>query len=362
MTVMRLPGLVDPHVHLREPGATHKEDFESGTRAALAGGFVAVCAMPNTSPPLIDSESLALAEAGAAARAVCDYGIHLGGSPANIKTCAALADRVTGLKLYLDATYGTLKLDGIGVIRDLFAAWDRARPILCHAEDRALAAVLLCAHLERRSVHVCHVSRKSEIALIREAKAKGIAVTCEVAPHHLFLSKSDISRIGAGRAEVRPRLATPDDAAALWANMDVIDCLATDHAPHLLTEKDSTTPPPGFPGLETALSLMLTAVHDGWIMLDDVIERMAHAPRRLFGLPTFPDTYIDVDVDTLWTARGADMQTRAQWTPFEGWKLRGRVERVVLRGMTVYEHGTVLAQPGSGRNLAPSYHIHEDAQ
>ncbi|MDZ4763715.1 MAG: amidohydrolase family protein [Chloroflexota bacterium] len=355
VTVVRLPGLVDPHVHLREPGATHKEDFESGTRAALAGGFVAVCAMPNTTPPLIDADALTLAEDAAALQAVCDYGIHLGGSAVNVATCASLADRIIGLKLYLDATFGTLKLDDIGVIRALFAAWDRNRPILCHAEDRSLAAVLLCAHLEDRSVHICHVSRRSEIELIRAAKARGVAVTCEVAPHHLFLSTDDIPRLGAGRAEVRPRLATPDDVAALWANMDVIDCIATDHAPHLLSEKDSATPPPGFPGLETALPLMLRAVHDGRLDLTDLIERMAAAPRSIFDLPAFPDTYIDVDVDADWTVRGDAMQTRAKWTPFEGWRLRGRVERVVLRGKTIYENGIVLAQPGSGLNLAPKY-------
>ncbi len=353
VTTIRLPGLIDPHVHLREPGAIHKEDFESGTQAALAGGFTMVLAMPNTSPPLIDDASLSEAERAAARKAVCDYGIHLGASGDNIETAHTLAERVNGLKFYLDATYGPLHLQDLGVIRAHFARWPKDRPILCHAEDRTLAAVLAIAYLENRSVHICNVSRRSEIEMIRDAKMRGLAVTCEVGPHHLFLSQADIPALGEGRSEVRPRLATPDDAAALWQNWDVIDCIATDHAPHLLAEKDSDQPPPGFPGLETSLPLMLTAVHDGRIDLDDVTARMYDNPRRIFNLPPQPETWIDVDTDAVYTARGAEMLTRCRWTPFEGWTLRGRVERVVLRGQTVYEGGKVLAVPGSGRNLAP---------
>lgn len=355
MPTLTVPGLIDPHVHLREPGGTHKEDFQSGTCAALAGGFTAVIAMPNTQPPLIDDHPLTIAEAAAAKKAVCDYGIHLGASPENLTSAHMLADRVCGLKMYLDATYGTLKLEDIGIIREFFARWKPDRPILCHAEDRALAAILWCAYAENRSVHICHVSRRSEILLIREAKEKGINVTCEVTPHHLFLSIEDIPRIGAGRAEVRPRLATPDNVTALWENMAVIDCIATDHAPHLLSEKDSAQPPPGFAGLETALPLMITAIDQGRITLDAVIERMAYAPRRIFNLPSQEDTWIEVDPDIQYMIRGESMQTRCKWTPFEGMRVRGRVTRVVIRSETAFENGQVLAKPGSGRNLAPIY-------
>lgn len=311
--------------------------------------------MPNTQPPLINDHALTIAEEAAAKKAVCDYGIHLGASPENLTSAYMLADRVCGLKMYLDATYGTLKLDDIGIIREFFARWKPDRPILCHAEDRALAAILWCGYAENRSVHICHVSRRSEIQLIREAKEKGINVTCEVTPHHLFLSIEDIPRIGAGRAEVRPRLATPDDVTALWDNMAYIDCIATDHAPHLLSEKDSAQPPPGFAGLETALPLMLSAVHQGRITLDAVIERMAHAPRRIFNLPSQEDTWIEVDPDIQYMIRGESMQTRCKWTPFEGMHVRGKVTRVVIHSETAFENGQVLAKPGSGRNLAPIY-------
>ncbi len=354
MTSLRLPGLIDPHVHLREPGAIHKEDFESGTKAALAGGFTTVLAMPNTSPPLIDDQSLSLAETAASQKAVCDYGIHLGASPQNIETAADLASRSSGLKMYLDATYGPLHLTDLHIIREHFGRWPHQRPILCHAEDRTLAAILMVAYLENRSVHICHVSRRAEIEIIRDAKMRGMDVTCEVGPHHLYLSTDDIPRLGAGRSEVRPRLATPDDVAALWANMDVVDCIATDHAPHLLTEKDSDKPPPGFPGLETSLPLMLTAVHNGRITLDDLINKMVHNPRRIFGLPEQPDTYVDVDADVEWTIPEKQV-SRCAWTPFADTRVFGQVRRVVLRNQLVYEDGSFFASLGSGRNVAPAF-------
>ena len=354
MANLRLPGLIDPHVHLREPGATHKEDFESGTKAALAGGFTIVLAMPNTSPPLIDDESLSLAEAAAAQKAVCDYGIHLGASGLNIPTAASLASRCSGLKMYLDATYGPLHLTDLHILREHFGRWPHQRPILCHAEDRTLAAVLMVAYLEKRTVHICHVSRRAEIEIIRDAKMRGIDVTCEVGPHHLFLSTDDIPRLGAGRSEVRPRLATPDDVVGLWENMDVVDCIATDHAPHTLAEKDSDKPPPGFPGLETSLPLMLTAVHAGRITFEDLIQKMHTNSRRIFGLPEQNDTWVEVDADAQWTVPERQV-SRCGWTPFTGTPVRGRVQRVHLRGQLVYEEGSFFALPGSGRNIAPAY-------
>ncbi len=350
---LRLPGLIDPHVHLREPGATHKEDFASGTRAALAGGFTMVLAMPNTQPPLIDASSLQLAESAAAEKAVCDYGIHLGASTENVETAAVLADRVAGLKMYLDTTYGPLHLQDLHALREHFARWPKDRPILCHAEERMLAAVIALAWLEKRSVHICHVSRKAEIELVRDARMRGIDITCEVGPHHLFLCQDDVQRLGKGFGEVRPPLASKDDQDALWANMEFVDCIATDHAPHTPAEKAGTNPPPGFPGLETSLALMLTAVHEGRISLEDVIARMVHNPRRIFGLPEQANTWIEVDPDLEWKVRNEDIVSRCGWTPFAGWTLRGRVQEVVLRGNRVYHNGQFFVE--RGRNVAPAY-------
>lgn len=156
---------------------------------------------------------------------------------------------------------------------------------------------------------------------------------------------------GGGRLEVRPRLNSPADVQALWDNMEVIDCFATDHAPHTLAEKDGPNPPPGFPGLETALPLLLTAVHAGRLTLDDIILRCCINPRRIFNLPEQPDSWIEVDPDAEYTLRAANLFTRCGWTPYEGTPVRGRVERVVLHGQEAYKEGKVAAIPGSGRNV-----------
>ena len=348
---MRLPGLIDGHVHLREPGGTHKEDWDSGTAAALAGGFTTVLAMPNTQPPVTDAATLELALAAARSKARCDYGQYLGAGADNVESAAILAPHAAGLKMYLDQTYGPLRLDDMTDWQAHFERWPAHLPIVAHAESRTLAAVILLAALFDRSVHLAHVSLAEEILLIRRAKERGLKVTCEVAPHHLLLSQDDISTLSFGRSEVRPRLATPADVQALWDNLDVIDCFATDHAPHTVAEKDGSKPPPGFPGLETALPLLLTAVDEGRMTKDELIARMVTNPRRIFGLPEQPDTWIEVDPDAEYEIRAADAYTRCGWTPFEGRRVRGRVERVVLRGQVAYENGKVLAAPGAGQDV-----------
>jgi carbamoyl-phosphate synthase/aspartate carbamoyltransferase/dihydroorotase len=351
MTTLQLPGLIDVHVHLREPGATYKEDYDTGTSAALAGGFTCVLDMPNNTPPITNAETLAAKQQLARSHARCDYGIHLGAGDDNVATAHTLAPQVTGLKMYLDQTFGPLRLDDLDSLVRHLDRWPADRPILCHAEGRTVAACILVAHLTGKHVHICHVSRADEIDLIRRAKEKGLNVTCEVTPHHFFLTDEIATTIGFGRSEVRPRLAKEADRQALRASLEVIDCFATDHAPHTLEEKDSQKPPPGFPGLETALPLYLELVREGLISIEQLIDRAVHNPRRLFHLPDQPETWIEVDPDEDWIVRGAEMQTRAKWTPFEGWTLRGRVKRVMLRGAEAYRDGEVLTPPGFGRDV-----------
>lgn len=351
MSVLRLPGLIDVHVHLREPGATHKEDWDSGTAAALAGGVTAVLAMPNTQPPVTDAETLRIALQAARQKARCDYAQFLGAGPENLRLPARLARGAAGLKMYLDQTYGPLRLDDMALWVAHLASWPRRWPVVAHAEGRTLAAVILVAALHNRPVHLAHVSRREEILLIRLAKEKGLKVTCEVTPHHLLLTEDDLPALGAGRSEVRPRLASAADRQALWDNLAVIDCFATDHAPHTLAEKDGPNPPPGFPGLETALPLLLTAVYEGRLSLDDLVARLHTNPRRIFGLPLQAETWIEVDPTVAWEISADGLFTRCAWTPFQGWKVRGQLRSVTLRGQEAFGEGQVLALPGFGRNL-----------
>ena len=354
MALIQLPGLVDPHVHIRDPGATHKEDWDSGTCAALAGGYTCVLAMPNTLPPITDATTLDASLTAASQKARCDYGLHLGAGTHNDTTANRLAPRVTGLKLYLDQTFGPLRLDGLQSMQAHMTLWPKDRPILCHAEGRTMAAAIMVAMLQDRPVHICHVSRREEIILIRAARERGLLVTCEVTPHHLFLTDSDASGLGSGRSEVRPRLNTAADQAVLWQalNDGVVDCIATDHAPHTPAEKDNDDPPPGFPGLETALGLLLGAVRDRRLTQNRLVSLMHTNPLRIFRLASQPETYVEVDLDKSWEVSGTNLHSRCGWSPFEGWQLRGQVVRVTLRATPAFENGKVLAKPGSGQDMS----------
>ncbi len=355
--MIKLPGLIDPHVHLREPGATHKEDYDSGTRAALAGGFTMVLAMPNTKPPIFDAQTLQVALDAARQKARCDYAQYVGAGPDNADEVAALAHQAAALKMYLDITFGQLRLDDMTLWQPHFQKYPKDYPIVVHSEGRSMAAAILFAALYDRPLHIAHISLREEVLLIKAAKQRGIQVTCEVCPHHLFLTSREAGEDHTaphgqeGRSEVRPRLATHKDVDALWDNLDVIDCFATDHAPHTAAEKDSDNPPPGFPGLETALPLLMTAVAGGRLTIDDLITRMYTNPRRIFRLPEQPETWVEVDDQAEYEIHAAQHFTRAGWTPFEGWKVKGRVQRVVLRGQTAFEDGKILVPPGYGRNV-----------
>jgi carbamoyl-phosphate synthase/aspartate carbamoyltransferase/dihydroorotase len=349
--MIHLPALIDPHVHVREPGGIHKEDWSSATAAALAGGFSTILAMPNTQPPITDLDTLQLALDAAHAKARCDYAHFLGAGPDNLEAARHLAPRTAGLKMYLDQTYGPLRLDDMALWMAYFKHMPHDYPIVAHAEGRSMAAVILLAAIFDRPVHIAHISRQEEILLIRAAKEKGIQVTCEVTPHHLFLTEADIPSIGSGRSEVRPRLASVADHRALWEHLEIIDCFASDHAPHTLEEKDSENPPPGYPGLETALPLFLTAVHEGRLTIQDLVHRMSSRPREIFNIPEQPKSWVEIDPEVSWEIHAANTHTRCGWTPFESRKVHGKVQRVVLRGVEAFADGKVKSQPGFGHNI-----------
>lgn len=349
--IVRLPGFIDVHVHLRVPGAPHKEDFDSGTAAALAGGVTMVLAMPNTNPAIVDRDAFRLISDLARAQARCDYGLYVGASSDNAVAIAELAPQAAALKMYLNQTYSTLQLNDMTTWQQHYASWPKRAPLVVHAERQTMAAAVLLAHIHDRPVHVAHVARREEILIIRAAKERGVRITCEVCPHHLFLSTDNVPQIGSGRAEVRPVLCASSDQQALWDNLDVIDVFATDHAPHTPAEKSGANPPPGFPGLETILPLLLDAVNAGRMTLDDLVDKFYRNPRRIFNLPEQPNTYVEVDMDEEWVIPAETAFSKARWTPFAGRKIRGCVHRVVLRGEVAYIDGEVLASPGFGRNV-----------
>ena len=398
MTTLRLPGLVDAHVHFREPGYTQKEDLHSGTCAALAGGVTTVLDMPNTVPPTSTPVNFQSKVRLAKEKAVCDVGLFVGATVADIDAYLPVAAQACGLKIYVNETFGSLRIEELGLLHRLFRTWTQradelsgwrqdtpnARngrkraaqasantlgPVAVHAEELMVPVCLSLSHLYNLPLHIVHVSRRSEIELIRAAKEKGIPVTCEATPHHLFLTEDDYNR-GGNRFDMRPKLASPDDVAALWENLDVIDIFATDHAPHTFSEKGmprrrgsdeegdlgdptlvSDSPLPGVPGVETMLPLLLTAVDAGQLELDDLLLRCVENPRRIYCLEEQPQTWIEVDIDKVYELDDTGMRTRCGWTPFTGRPVKGRVDKVVLRGETVFDGERILATPGSGRIL-----------
>jgi carbamoyl-phosphate synthase/aspartate carbamoyltransferase/dihydroorotase len=257
---------------------------------------------------------------------------------------------VAGLKMYMDETYGPLRVASLPVLLAHFKSWPRQRPIAAHAEGLSTAIAIGLAQLYDRHLHICHVSRKTEVELVRKAKERGGRITCEVTPHHLFLTEEDANRLGS-LALMKPELGTREDNEALWSNLDVFDAVASDHAPHTLAEKQSEAPPPGVPGLETTLPLLLNAASEGRVSLQRVVELLHDGPARVMGLQPPENSHVEVDLSARWSIQGVNLRTKCGWTPFEGVSVRGRVVSVHLRGAQVYADGEVLAAPGSGRPL-----------
>ncbi|XP_054153898.1 CAD protein-like [Oppia nitens] len=352
--IIRLPGLIDIHVHLREPGDEHKEDWESGTEAALAGGFTLIGVMPNTKPAITDAETYSDVSNLAKTKAKCDYALFLGATSSNAEIVAKLAKKnpILSLKMYLNNTFGDLCLPNMTDWMKHLECWPKDIPICVHAERQTTAAIISLAHLYKQPIHICHVAREEEILVIKKAKEQGVKVTCEVSPHHLFLTEDDIKCIGGeSRSNVKPCLVTKKDQQALWNNLAIIDIIASDHAPHLSSEKVGPNSPPGFPGLETTLPLLLTAVKENRLTIDDLLNKLCYNPRRIFNIPEQKNTYIEVDLNEEWIIPEAMPFSKAGWTPFAGRKVYGRVRRVVMRDTVAFVDGQVLVDKHFGQNV-----------
>ncbi|MBI1863283.1 amidohydrolase family protein [Candidatus Microgenomates bacterium] len=347
--MIQLPGLIDPHVHLRDPGQTDKEDFYTGTSAALAGGYTTVVDMPNNVEPVMTEVVLAKKKLIAQEKTACDIGFYFGSLGDNLEEFPKIRQSVLGLKLYLNFTTGGFIIDEPALQR-IFSAWNEvtsgSKPILLHAEEDVMEAVIKAIGNTRQPTHICHVSSKDELSQIIKAKEDGLPITCGVCPHHLFLTEADVPRLG-GFGLMKPSLKAKNDQEYLWNNMRYVDVIESDHAPHTYEEKQYAAPPFGVPGLETTLPLMLTAVEDKRITLDEVIAKCHDNPKKILHLADQKDTYIEVD-PIEYEIRNELLFTKCKWSPFNGMKVRGKVVKTVIRGRTVFEHGVVKAGPGSG--------------
>lgn len=351
MALVELPGLIDLHVHLRDPGQTEKEDFLTGTSAAIAGGFTTIIDMPNNAVPITSLSRLRGKIYNAKRRIVCDVGFYFGTLGDNFSEFDKVKNLVWGLKVYLNQTTGGYVVDK-KVLERIFLTWPKNSPILFHAEDRTVVEVLSVLQKKPRRVHFCHVSNREELEPIIRAKGQGLPVSCGVTPHHLFFVDADAKKLGA-YGIMRPPLRSKKDQNFLWKNLRLIDVIESDHAPHTRHEKESASPPNGVPGLETTLPLLLTAVSQRRLTIDDIQRLCIISPAKILGFRLDKSARIEIDRQAAYTIGKEAFFTKCDWSPFTGWKVKGKVRRVFWHAKKVFEDGRILVQPGFGEILTP---------
>lgn len=350
MAYIKLPGLIDPHVHLRDPGETEKEDFFTGTNAALTGGYTTVLDMPNNKEPIFSFAKLQEKISIAKTKTVANVGFYFGSQGDNIEDFPKVYPFVFGLKLYLNQTTGNFLVDDRR-LQIIFGNWDTEKggPILIHAEDVMVEKIVELVKQTGKQVHFCHISTKHDLQLILLAKKQRLPITCGVTPHHLFLTDDDAKKLG-NFGLVKPPLASQEDQNFLWANLYAIDVIESDHAPHTKEQKQENKLY-GFPGLETSFLLLLTALAENRISLDDIKRLCIENPARIFGIQNYSENEIEVDLNEEHIISNGKLHTKSAWSPFAGRRVKGKVIKAQIKGVTVFANDTVLAKPGSGEVL-----------
>ncbi len=382
-----LPGLIDAHVHFREPGAGEKEDWYTGSCAAAAGGVTTVLEMPNTNPPTITKKLLDEKRKKYASKSVVDYGFHFGASTGNMDELRKI-DRIASVKFYMGSTTGSLLVESDSILLDeLHMLYGRDILATVHAEDeriiteqtkklKATGRTDASAYAESRPnkaaaeavkkiisfslkaknrLHICHITTQEELALLSKNR-KDLQVSVEASPHHLFLTEDDFERLGS-LAKTNPPLRSKKDQAALWAAVKdgTVDIIATDHAPHTLESKkrDIWAAPAGVPGLETMLPLLLNEVNKKTLTLNQVIHLTSENPSRMFGIRNkgrikagYDADLVVVDMDLEKKVDNEKLFTKCGWSPFAGWKLKGWPVKTFVRGRLVYDNGKIIKTKG----------------
>ncbi|MFH0773381.1 MAG: amidohydrolase family protein [bacterium] len=325
--MITLPGLIDMHVHLRDPGQTEKEDFSTGTQAARAGGFAIVADMPNNTLPIFTHERLQEKIKMAKEKAHCTVLFYFGTIGDNLKEFKKVYSSVAGLKVYLDNTTGGYILSTEKLL-SVFKAWKSKKPILVHCENEHINTLIDVIRKTKKQTHVCHIHSRVVLEAIMAAKREKLIITCGVTPHHLFLTSKDVKRLGSF-GMMKPPLMQKKDVLYLWKHLDDIDVIESDHAPHTKKEKECTTPPFGVPGLETTLPLLLTAVSEGRMTIEDIKRLCYEGPRRILHIEAINTGTIYIDMGIRYTIRGKNMHTKCKWTPFEGRMVKGKIVKRV---------------------------------
>jgi dihydroorotase len=360
-----LPALIDPHVHFRTPGAEHKENWETASQAAIAGGVTTVFDMPNNTPSCISAERLKKKKEliDHQLKIPIHYGLYLGADQHHLDEIPKVKNQIVGLKIYMGSSTGDLLMNNPAALEKAFRiAGDNGVLIAVHAEDEALiqkrkaeckapldpashsiirnaeAAVRATAHAidlaakYKTRLYIAHVSTREELDLIRKAKKKGLPVYAEATPHHLFLTTKLYETLGTC-ALVNPPLR--ESTEALWEAIydNTIDTIGTDHAPHLLSEKKGPygSAPSGFPSIELYLALLLNARHEKKISLKQIVSLTHTRPQEIFRWPVNSDVVL-VDLNEKRTIDNVHLKTKAKWSPYEGMTLTGWPRYTILNG------------------------------
>ncbi|MFH0860354.1 MAG: amidohydrolase family protein [Candidatus Altiarchaeota archaeon] len=347
-----LPGIIDPHVHFREPGNIRKEGWRTGSMAAAAGGVTTVLDMPNNKPPTTTVRRLNDKRGLAEEKSTVDFGFHFGSVGDNISEIIK-ADRVASTKVYMGDTTGGLTVRDDTILGQIF---ESSRLISVHAEGRMIRKAAEIAKSKGKRLYICHVSSKDEADTLKELKKDN--VYAEVTPHHLFLDSSDLKRLGS-LGLMKPELKTKTDRIALWEclRQGLIGTVGSDHAPHLLEEKDGDRPPYGVPGVETSLPLMLNAVNRRMITLELLARIMSENPAGIFNIAGkgriaegFDADLAIVDLSVEKTIKDDSLFTRCGWSPYSGMKVKGWPVKTYLRGKLIFDDGIPIKVKGEGIN------------
>jgi len=382
--LLALPGLIDVHVHLRDMQLSHKEDFFSGTCAAAAGGFTTVLDMPNTIPPTDSCERFNEKINVAKQKAMVNIGFH-GMLINKVHELVGLAQMgIMSFKLYLNKSNHDLDVRNDKLLFKLMYECAQLNiPLTIHAEELsevkeidslnnhiknrgeklevdALRRILGLVKKSNCQAHICHLSASESVQIIKEERNSGLDISCEVTPHHLFLNEEIFKEHGA-LVLTDPPLRNKNTAENLFNALKegVINIVASDHAPHTLKEKlgsNANEVPPGIPGLETTLPLLLTEVNSKRLTLKRIVDILAKGPARIFHLDnkgTLEEgkdadlTLIDLKVEHV--IRSDKLFTKAEYSPFDGIKCKGKAVKVFVSGNQVMESGEMVENPGVGK-------------
>lgn len=380
-----LPGLIDTQVHFREPGMEHKEDLASGARAAVLGGVTSVLEMPNTQPPTSSAEALADKLTRASGRMACNYGFFVGATTDNWPQLPELEwlPGTPGVKMFMGSSTGTLLVPddehvekvlshGVGRVavhsedherlesrKNLLSSEPHARehPHLRDAESarRCTERLLSIAEKTGRPVHVLHVSTQDELPLLAAARSRGLRVTCEVTPQHLWFAAPECYERLGNLAQMNPplRAAEHRDALRMALETGLFDVIGSDHAPHTLDEKNLPYPqsPSGMPGVQTSLSVLLTLGREmPSLDLHTVVRLMAENAAALYGMAGkgrvdvgFDADLALVDPDVEFVVESGWLASKCGWSPYEGERLRGRTVGVLVHGREVVRESCLVA-------------------